>query len=119
MVFFYYIEATVFAIISFAQLLDFLFITKFYRILCVENYVYKNIYSLLIQLFVKYLRRSSVTTFIRQQHHSSNSRSDSQSSSKTVPPKLDYRSMVSVDDMPELFVSFDSKFRLLFYRTFM
>ncbi|VVC26201.1 Hypothetical protein CINCED_3A008680 [Cinara cedri] len=52
-------------------------------------------------------RRSSVTTFIRQQHTSSNNRSESQSSSKTVPPKLDYRSMVSVDDMPELFVSFD------------
>ncbi|XP_025419082.1 oxidation resistance protein 1 isoform X3 [Sipha flava] len=52
-------------------------------------------------------RRSSVTTFIRQQHSNSNSRSDSQNSSKTVPPKLDYRSMVSVDDMPELFVSFE------------
>ncbi|XP_050541417.1 oxidation resistance protein 1 isoform X3 [Daktulosphaira vitifoliae] len=52
-------------------------------------------------------RRSSVSTFIRQQHNSSNSRSDSQSSTKTVPPRLDYRSMVSVDDMPELFVSFD------------
>lgn len=47
---------------------------------------------------------------MRQQHNSSNSRSDSQSSSKTVPPKLDYRSMVSVDDMPELFASFDSKY---------
>ncbi|KAL4112451.1 hypothetical protein QTP88_016240, partial [Uroleucon formosanum] len=52
-------------------------------------------------------RRSSVTTFIRQQHNSSNSRSDSQSTSKTMQPKLDYRSMVSVDDMPELFVSFE------------
>ncbi|XP_050433177.1 oxidation resistance protein 1 isoform X5 [Adelges cooleyi] len=52
-------------------------------------------------------RRSSVTTFIRQQQHGSNSRSDSQNSTKTVPPRLDYRSMVSVDDMPELFVSFD------------
>ncbi|XP_022183710.1 oxidation resistance protein 1 isoform X4 [Myzus persicae] len=52
-------------------------------------------------------RRSSVTTFIRQQHNSSNSRSDSQSSSKATQPKLDYRSMVSVDDMPELFVSFE------------
>lgn len=28
---------------------------------------------------------------------------------KAPPPKLDYRSMVSIDDMPELFVSFDSK----------
>ncbi|XP_060854005.1 oxidation resistance protein 1 isoform X5 [Rhopalosiphum padi] len=52
-------------------------------------------------------RRSSVTTFIRQQHNSSNSRSDSQGTSKTMQPKLDYRSMVSVDDMPELFVSFE------------
>ncbi|XP_060869950.1 oxidation resistance protein 1 isoform X4 [Metopolophium dirhodum] len=52
-------------------------------------------------------RRSSVTTFIRQQQNSSNSRSDSQSTSKAMQPKLDYRSMVSVDDMPELFVSFE------------
>lgn len=52
---------------------------------------------------------------MRQQHNSSsNSRSDSQSSSKTIPPKLDYRSMVSVDDMPELFVSFESKCRIFF-----
>lgn len=26
-------------------------------------------------------------------------------------PKLDYRSMVSIDDMPALFVSFDSKYQ--------
>ncbi|KAK9870388.1 hypothetical protein WA026_007953 [Henosepilachna vigintioctopunctata] len=45
-------------------------------------------------------RRSSVGTFIRQPTESS-------SKSKVPPPKLDYRSMVSVDDMPELFVSFD------------
>uniref|UniRef100_A0A1B6DNH2 Oxidation resistance protein 1 n=1 Tax=Clastoptera arizonana TaxID=38151 RepID=A0A1B6DNH2_9HEMI len=43
-------------------------------------------------------RRSSVGTFIRQQHATSN---------KAPGPKLDYRSMVSVEDMPELFVSFD------------
>ncbi|XP_018899280.1 oxidation resistance protein 1 isoform X6 [Bemisia tabaci] len=49
-------------------------------------------------------RRSSVSTFIRSQHH--NSRSDSKDSVKSLP-KLDYRSMVSVDDMPELFVSVD------------
>ena len=30
---------------------------------------------------------------------------------KQTAPKLDIRSMVSVDDMPELFVSFDSKYR--------
>lgn len=34
---------------------------------------------------------------------------ESSKPSKIPPPKLDYRSMVSVDDMPELFVSFDSK----------
>lgn len=44
-------------------------------------------------------RRSSVGTFIRQPTESSKS--------KAPPPKLDYRSMVSVEDMPELFVSFD------------
>ncbi|XP_046667905.1 nuclear receptor coactivator 7 isoform X9 [Homalodisca vitripennis] len=48
--------------------------------------------------------RSSVGTFIRQQHHSSPSNS---SKDKNAAPKLDYRSMVSVEDMPELFVSFD------------
>ncbi|XP_072396847.1 oxidation resistance protein 1 isoform X4 [Diabrotica undecimpunctata] len=45
-------------------------------------------------------RRSSVGTFMRQPTESS-------SKSKTPAPKLDYRSMVSVEDMPELFVSFD------------
>jgi LysM repeat protein len=49
-------------------------------------------------------RRSSVGTFIRQPTETSTK------SSKAPPPKLDYRSMVSVDDMPELFVSFDSKY---------
>ncbi|XP_015835726.1 oxidation resistance protein 1 isoform X11 [Tribolium castaneum] len=47
-------------------------------------------------------RRSSVGTFIRQPTESS-------TKSKAPPPKLDYRSMVSVDDMPELFVSFDMR----------
>lgn len=41
---------------------------------------------------------------------SGNSSMDSGRGHKQMPPKLDYRSMVSVDDMPELFVSFDSKF---------
>ncbi|XP_025833666.1 oxidation resistance protein 1 isoform X2 [Agrilus planipennis] len=45
-------------------------------------------------------RRSSVGTFIRQPTESSKP-------SKSLQPKLDYRSMVSVEDMPELFVSFD------------
>lgn len=56
-------------------------------------------------------RRSSVGTFIRQQPLTSSGSSsvDSNRGSKPspIPPKLDYRSMVSVDDMPELFVSFD------------
>ncbi|XP_076659735.1 TLD domain-containing protein mustard isoform X8 [Halictus rubicundus] len=56
-------------------------------------------------------RRSSVGTFIRQQPLTSSGSSsvDSSRGSKTstAAPRLDYRSMVSVDDMPELFVSFD------------
>ncbi|XP_035772820.1 uncharacterized protein LOC118456292 isoform X18 [Anopheles albimanus] len=47
-------------------------------------------------------RRSSIGTFIRQ--HPSESSAAKQ---KQPPPKLDYRSMVSIDDMPTLFVSFD------------
>ncbi|XKL62053.1 hypothetical protein PGB90_001886 [Kerria lacca] len=46
--------------------------------------------------------RSSVSSFIRAQHN--HNRSDS---TKSAGPRLDYRSMVSVEDMPELFVSFD------------
>ena len=51
-------------------------------------------------------RRSSIGTFIRP-----NASSDGAQTKpvKAPPPKLDYRSMVSIDDMPELFVSFDSK----------
>jgi hypothetical protein len=52
-------------------------------------------------------RRSSIGTFIRSSTDSSTS---SQSSKKPPPPKLDYRSMVSIDDMPALFVSFDSEY---------
>ncbi|XP_015440158.1 PREDICTED: oxidation resistance protein 1 isoform X2 [Dufourea novaeangliae] len=56
-------------------------------------------------------RRSSVGTFIRQQPLTSSGSSsvDSSRGSKTSTnaPRLDYRSMVSVEDMPELFVSFD------------
>ncbi|XP_076164479.1 TLD domain-containing protein mustard isoform X3 [Ptiloglossa arizonensis] len=55
--------------------------------------------------------RSSVGTFIRQQPLTSSGSSsvDSSRGSKTstTAPRLDYRSMVSVEDMPELFVSFD------------
>ncbi|XP_053669479.1 uncharacterized protein LOC128719865 isoform X2 [Anopheles marshallii] len=46
--------------------------------------------------------RSSIGTFIRQ--HPSEGSANKQ---KPAPPKLDYRSMVSIDDMPTLFVSFD------------
>lgn len=60
-------------------------------------------------------RRSSIGTFIRS-HPSSESSASSQSNKpkKEAPPKLDYRSMVSIDDMPALFVSFDSKFSSTF-----
>ncbi|XP_055302119.1 oxidation resistance protein 1 isoform X17 [Sitodiplosis mosellana] len=48
-------------------------------------------------------RRSSIGTFIRP-----NSSDGSQTKSvKAPPPKLDYRSMVSIDDCQSLFVSFD------------
>ncbi|XP_075983975.1 TLD domain-containing protein mustard isoform X4 [Anticarsia gemmatalis] len=49
-------------------------------------------------------RRSSLGGFGRS-HTKSTSSSGSQSASQ--PPRLDYRSMVSVDDMPDLFASFD------------
>ncbi|XP_023288510.1 oxidation resistance protein 1 isoform X2 [Orussus abietinus] len=55
-------------------------------------------------------RRSSVGTFIRQQPLTSSGSSsvDSSRGSKTsTAPKLDYRSMVSADDMPDLFASID------------
>ncbi|XP_053679486.1 uncharacterized protein LOC128730465 isoform X1 [Anopheles nili] len=48
--------------------------------------------------------RSSIGTFIRP--HPSEGSANKQ---KPAPPKLDYRSMVSIDDMPTLFVSFDMK----------
>jgi len=71
-------------------------------------------------------RRSSVGTFIRQQPLTSSGSSsvDSSRGSKTstTAPRLDYRSMVSVEDMPELFVSFDSKYhdhRDIFIKYFM
>ncbi|XP_062716642.1 dentin sialophosphoprotein isoform X5 [Aedes albopictus] len=46
--------------------------------------------------------RSSIGTFIRPQ-----AETGSATKQKQAPPKLDYRSMVSIDDMPTLFVSFD------------
>lgn len=56
------------------------------------------------------LRRSSIGTFIRP-----NSSDGTQPKPVKAQPKLDYRSMISIDDMPELFVSVDSKY-LLFFR---
>lgn len=59
-------------------------------------------------------RRSSIGTFIRSSQQSSDSSATTSSQlnkpQKTQAPKLDYRSMVSIDDMPALFVSFDSKY---------
>ncbi|XP_053694150.1 uncharacterized protein LOC128742004 isoform X2 [Sabethes cyaneus] len=49
-------------------------------------------------------RRSSIGTFIRPQPTADGAPVTKQ---KQPPPKLDYRSMVSIDDMPTLFVSFD------------
>ncbi|XP_055540867.1 uncharacterized protein LOC129727253 isoform X21 [Wyeomyia smithii] len=50
-------------------------------------------------------RRSSIGTFIRPQPTGDGSTPVAKQ--KQPPPKLDYRSMVSIDDMPTLFVSFD------------
>lgn len=62
-------------------------------------------------------RRSSIGTFIRPHSTDANSSGSASSSiaaggklAKAPAPRLDYRSMVSIDDMPELFQSFDSKF---------
>ncbi|XP_055602453.1 uncharacterized protein LOC129751152 isoform X5 [Uranotaenia lowii] len=57
--------------------------------------------------------RSSIGTFIRP-HPSSGegapgSTGGGVGKQKQAPPKLDYRSMVSIDDMPTLFVSFDMR----------
>lgn len=63
--------------------------------------------------FFCHFRRSSIGTFIRSHPSSDSSATSSQSNKPQKPqaPKLDYRSMVSIDDMPALFVSFDSKYR--------
>ena len=55
----------------------------------------------------QFLRRSSVGTIMKQ--------ASDASKPKTVAPKLDYKSMVSVNDMPELFASLDSKLLLMHY----
>lgn len=60
--------------------------------------------------YLTHFRRSSIGTFIRP-----NSSDGMQTKpTKAPPPKLDYRSMVSIDDMPELFVSFDSKYHFVY-----
>lgn len=87
--------------------------SKAFEILLHEKRVFPLSYD--FSLIYKFLfRRSSVGTFIRQQPLTSSGSSsvDSSRGSKTstTAPRLDYRSMVSVEDMPELFVSFDSKY---------
>ncbi|XP_038119550.1 uncharacterized protein LOC6051066 isoform X4 [Culex quinquefasciatus] len=54
--------------------------------------------------------RSSIGTFIRPQSTgSAGTEGGAHDKQKKPPPKLDYRSMVSIDDMPTLFVSFDMR----------
>lgn len=67
---------------------------------------------LFLHYFFYHFRRSSIGTFIRSHPSSDSSATSSQSNKPQKPqaPKLDYRSMVSIDDMPALFVSFDSKY---------
>lgn len=65
------------------------------------------------KIFLIKSRRSSIGTFIRSSQPSSESSATSSQSNKPQKPqapKMDYKSMVSIDDMPALFVSFDSKF---------
>ncbi|KRG01775.1 uncharacterized protein LOC6574350 isoform X20 [Drosophila mojavensis] len=52
-------------------------------------------------------RRSSIGTFIRPHSSEGTASSTKLKEPKPLPPKLDYRSMVSMDDKPELFISVD------------
>ncbi|XP_043070936.1 uncharacterized protein LOC6567756 isoform X9 [Drosophila grimshawi] len=52
-------------------------------------------------------RRSSIGTFIRPHSSEGTSSSTKLKEAKQQAPKLDYRSMVSMDDKPELFISVD------------
>ncbi|KAL7727214.1 hypothetical protein ACLKA6_004477 [Drosophila palustris] len=52
-------------------------------------------------------RRSSIGTFIRPHSSEGTAYSTKLKEPKPQPPKLDYRSMVSMDDKPELFISVD------------
>lgn len=83
------------------------FSATLYFILYVYVYIRCMYWFLIVNVI---FRRSSVGTFIRQPTTSLSESSSSSKPSKPPAPKLDYRSMVSVDDMPELFVSFDSKY---------
>ncbi|XP_017846718.1 uncharacterized protein LOC108602914 isoform X4 [Drosophila busckii] len=51
--------------------------------------------------------RSSIGTFIRPHSSEGTASSTKLKEPKQPPPKLDYRSMVSMDDKPELFISVD------------
>ncbi|KAL7727215.1 hypothetical protein ACLKA6_004477 [Drosophila palustris] len=51
--------------------------------------------------------RSSIGTFIRPHSSEGTAYSTKLKEPKPQPPKLDYRSMVSMDDKPELFISVD------------
>ncbi|XP_032289397.1 nuclear receptor coactivator 7 isoform X5 [Drosophila virilis] len=51
--------------------------------------------------------RSSIGTFIRPHSSEGTASSTKLKEAKQPPPKLDYRSMVSMDDKPELFISVD------------
>lgn len=70
-----------------------------------KNFLYLNLY-----LFEN--RRSSIGTFMRSSQSSQSEERTHKQKQQQSQPKLDYRSMVSIDDMPALFVSFDSKFYL-------
>lgn len=58
-------------------------------------------------LYFFMIRRSSLGGFVRG--------STKSSSTSSNPPRLDYRSMVSMDEMPDLFASFDSTLFYFFF----
>lgn len=66
-----------------------------------------------ILIWYSFHRRSSIGTFIRPHSSEGTASSTKLKEPKQLPPKLDYRSMVSMDDKPELFISVDSKLTAL------
>lgn len=70
--------------------------------------VAEQILTLKLQMYL-ISRRSSIGTFMRTSQSSQSDEYGSKKQKNPPQPKLDYRSMVSIDDMPALFVSFDSK----------